>query len=61
MLKKVIITLILVQFSFAQQLIDGVAAVVGDEIILKSEITNLINQYLVQNRIKADEIYNINL
>ncbi len=55
MLKKIILPLLLVQISFAQQLIDGIAAVVGDEIILKSEITNLINQYLIQNRIQADE------
>ncbi len=36
---------------FSQQLIDGIAVVVGREIILRSDIDQFIRNYIVQNRI----------
>ncbi len=35
----------------AQQLVDGIAAIVGKEIILRSEIQQYVQSYVVQNRI----------
>ncbi|GAB4342770.1 MAG: peptidylprolyl isomerase [Calditrichia bacterium] len=35
----------------SQQLIDGVAAIVGDEVILLSEVNTLVTQYAFQNKI----------
>jgi len=35
----------------AQQLVDGIAAIVGKEIILRSEIQQYVQNYVVQNRI----------
>lgn len=37
--------------AVAQQLVDGIAAVVGKEIILRSEIQQYVQNYVVQNRI----------
>lgn len=37
----------------AQQLIEGIAAVVGREIILKTEIEQYVQNYMIQNRIDA--------
>jgi peptidyl-prolyl cis-trans isomerase SurA len=38
---------------FAQQLIDGVAAIVGQEIILKSEVEQYAQSYVIQNKINV--------
>ena len=35
----------------AQQLVDGIAAIVGKEIVLRSEIQQYVQSYVVQNRI----------
>jgi peptidyl-prolyl cis-trans isomerase SurA len=37
--------------SFAQQTIEGIAAVVGQEIILKSEIEQFVQNYAIQNKL----------
>lgn len=47
------ITLSFVFFAQAQNLVDGIAAVVGKEIILRSEIEQHVNNYVIQNRINA--------
>jgi len=39
----------------AQQLVDGIAAVVGNEIILRSEIEQSIQNYALQNRINLQQ------
>ena len=35
----------------AQQMIDGIAAVVGNEIVLKSEVDQYVQSYIIQNKI----------
>ncbi len=40
---------------FSQQLVEGVAAVVGDEIILKSEVEQQAYNYALQNRINVEQ------
>jgi len=50
--------LFLLAFSsllFGQQIIDGIIAVVGKEIILKSEIDQHVQNYVVQNRIDVSK------
>jgi len=42
---------LLTTFSLAQQIIEGVAAIVGQEIILKSEIEQFVQTYAIQNKI----------
>ncbi len=48
---------IILVFSFlfglarAQQMVDGVAAIVGQEIILKSEVEQYVQSYVIQNKI----------
>jgi len=37
----------------AQQLIDGVAAVVGNEIVLKSEVDQYVQSYIIQNKLNV--------
>ena len=37
--------------SLAQQLIDGIAAVVGNEIVLKSEVDQYVQSFMIQNKI----------
>ena len=37
--------------AFGQQMIDGIAAIVGDDVILFSEINGLVTQYAFQNKI----------
>ncbi len=58
-MKKIVLIILLVfnfyQFAAAQQLIDGIAAVVGKEIILFSEIQQLVQNYMVQNRINPNQ------
>lgn len=39
----------------AQQLVEGIAAVVGNEIILRSEVEQYTQQYIVQNRINVQQ------
>jgi len=53
MINKIIIllaTLLLIPIS-AQQLIEGIVGIVGNEIILKTEIEQHVQNYLIQNRI----------
>ena len=52
------LTLGLVQ---AQQMVDGVAAIVGQEIILKSEVEQYVQSYVIQNKINIvsdPDLYN---
>lgn len=49
--KLVSLILLLPALLFAQQQIDGIAAIVGDEIILMSEINTVVAQYALQNKI----------
>ncbi len=51
--KIVIIMVLLTGFLFSQNLVDGIAAIVGDEIILKSEIEQHVQNYILQNRINV--------
>lgn len=44
------ILLLMPIFLFGQQQIDGIAAIVGDEIILMSEINTVVAQYALQNK-----------
>jgi peptidyl-prolyl cis-trans isomerase SurA len=37
----------------AQQLIDGIAAIVGNEIVLKSEVDQYVQSYIIQNKINV--------
>lgn len=53
-IKVFFICMVLSSALTAQNLIDGVAAVVGKEIILKSEIEQHVNNYLIQNRINRN-------
>ncbi|HID38634.1 MAG TPA: parvulin peptidyl-prolyl isomerase [Calditrichaeota bacterium] len=46
----IVITLFVLPLS-AQQLVDGIAAIVGKEIILKSEIDQHVQNFIIQNRI----------
>ncbi len=54
-MKRIIFLIILIiSFSrglFAQQMVDGIAAIVGDDIVLISEINALVTQYAFQNKI----------
>ncbi len=54
-MKKILILFIflgaLTHSAFSQQLVDGIAAVVGKEIILHSEIEQYVQNYALQNRI----------
>ncbi|NOX88036.1 MAG: parvulin peptidyl-prolyl isomerase [Calditrichaeota bacterium] len=53
--------LIGIGYSGAQQLVEGIAAIVGKEIILKSEIDQFVQNYLIQNRLNippGSEQYN---
>ena len=54
-MKCVMVLLNIVAFCQAQTLVDGIAAIVGKEIILRSEIEQYVNSYVVQNRINAQE------
>ncbi len=57
----VFILLIGIGYSGAQQLVEGIAAIVGKEIILKSEIDQFVQNYLIQNRLNippGSEQYN---
>jgi len=49
--KILILSLFPVYSLFCQQLIDGIAATVGNEIILRSEIDQHVQNYVIQNRI----------
>ncbi len=47
--------------SFAQQVVDGTAAIVGNDVVLVSDINALITQYAFQNKIdiaRQPELYN---
>ncbi|KAA3615010.1 MAG: hypothetical protein D8M58_11200 [Calditrichaeota bacterium] len=52
-IKTVFIGLVMISISTAQNLVDGIAVVVGKEIVLRSEIENQVRNYLVQNKINA--------
>lgn len=45
------ITFIVIQQSYSQQLVEGIAAIVGEEIVLKTEVEQYVQQYAIQNRI----------
>lgn len=63
MFKKVLtislITLCFVIPGRSQQLVDGIAAVIGNEIILRSEIEQHIQNYVIQNKIDINQNRNI--
>ncbi len=50
-IKIIIITVLLSIAVQAQQLVEGIVAVIGNEIVLKSEVDNLVQSYAIQNRI----------
>ncbi len=53
-IKKVLfISFLMLSISGAQNLVDGIAVVVGKEIVLRSEIENHVRNYLIQNKINA--------
>lgn len=52
-LKSVILLISLTSLLQAQNLVDGIAAIVGKEIVLRSEIEQYVNSYIVQNRINT--------
>ena len=39
----------------AQQLADGIAAIIGKEIVLKSEVDQMVRSYAVQNKINISK------
>jgi len=51
--------IVILMFSFtvlplsAQQMIDGIAAIVGNEIVLKSEVDQYVQSYIIQNKINV--------
>ncbi len=45
------ILILLTSIGYPQQMVDGIAAIVGDDIILFSEINSLVIQYAFQNKI----------
>ena len=57
--KYILILGLLPTLSFAQQHVDGIAAIVGDEIILVSEINSLVAQYALQNKINLSDKPNL--
>jgi peptidyl-prolyl cis-trans isomerase SurA len=54
--KTILFTItILSSFVYCQQRIDGIAAVIGDEVILISDVNALVTQYALQNKINILE------
>ncbi len=51
MLRIISILMFILSLTQAQQLVDGIAAIVGKEIVLRSEIQQYVQNYVVQNRI----------
>lgn len=51
MVKSFSILIFILSAAQAQQLVDGIAAIVGKEIVLRSEIQQYVQNYVVQNRI----------
>ena len=43
----------LISVGYSQNLVDGIAAIVGKEIILRSEIEQYVQNYILQNRINV--------
>jgi peptidyl-prolyl cis-trans isomerase SurA len=52
-IKIILILSFLLGLVQAQQMIDGVAAIVGQEIILKSEVDQYVQSYVIQNKINV--------
>lgn len=53
-MKTILLLFVIALFSVssnAQQLVEGIAAVVGNEIVLKSEIDNYVQSWAIQNRV----------
>ncbi len=53
--KRLLILLLFTTPLMAQQKIDGIAAVVGNKIILISEVENYVRNYMVQNRMDPSQ------
>ena len=51
----IIVLTSLINVSFSQQLVDGVLVVVGNEIILKTEVDQYLQSYILQNKIDAQK------
>jgi len=51
MLRIISILMLILSLAQAQQLVDGIAAIVGKEIVLRSDIQQYVQNYVVQNRI----------
>lgn len=49
----VVISVFLISSIYSQNIVDGIAAIVGKEIILKSEIEQHVQNYILQNRINV--------
>jgi len=41
--------------AYGQQLVEGVAAIIGKEIVLKSEVDQMVQSYAIQNRINLSK------
>jgi len=52
--RSVLFLLLITQAGWTQQLVDGIAIVVGKEIILRSEIQQYMRNFLMQNRINPE-------
>jgi len=55
MLKNIVVFFLvpMITIGHAQQLLDGIAAVVGNEIVLKSEVDQYVQSYIIQNKINV--------
>ena len=51
LIKVLFVMVLLASPLFAQQLVEGIAAVVGKEIILKSEIDQYVQNFIIRNRL----------
>ncbi len=52
---SIILLLTMINFGFGQQLVEGIAAIIGKEIVLKSEVDQMVQSYAIQNRINLSQ------
>jgi len=58
-LKFLVLSFCLTSMLFSQNVVDGIAAIVGREIILRSEIEQHVQNYILQNRINVQSQPNV--
>ncbi|HES59518.1 MAG TPA: hypothetical protein ENO18_03715, partial [Caldithrix sp.] len=51
----IIVLTFLLNISYSQQLVEGVLVVVGNEVILKTEVDQYLQSYILQNKIDAQK------